>query len=141
MIVNMFILLYSHSMMMARGVHARGLPAAYSLLSPTPISPIAAPSEEQKEHEDNKNEVHIFLQNNLAGVFPPAHVDAEFYSPASDSTYVRRNLRQAVQPSLRPDSVVVGNDRVTFVALFSRRTRVGRSSDQSAMQSWVVPEV
>jgi hypothetical protein len=87
MIVNMFILLYSHSMMMARGVHARGLPAAYSLLSPTPISPIAAPSEEQKEHEDNKNEVHIFLQNKLAGVFPPAHVDAEFYSPASDSTY------------------------------------------------------
>lgn len=87
MIVNMFILLYSHSMMMARGVHARDLSAAYSLLSPTPISPIAAPSEEQKEHEDNKNEVHIFLQDNLAGVFPPAYVDAEFYSPASDSTY------------------------------------------------------
>ena len=34
-----------------------------SLLSPPPISPIAAPSEEQKEHEDNENEVHIFLQN------------------------------------------------------------------------------
>jgi hypothetical protein len=33
------------------------------LLSPPPISPIAAPSEEQKEHEDNKNEIHIFLQN------------------------------------------------------------------------------
>jgi hypothetical protein len=87
MIVNMFILLYSHSMVMARGVLARDLSAAYSLLSPTPISPIAAPSEEQKEYEDNKNEVHIFLQNNLTGVFPPAHVDAEFYSPASDSTY------------------------------------------------------
>jgi hypothetical protein len=36
-----------------------------SLLSPPPISPIAAPSEEQKEHEDNKNEIHIFLQNIL----------------------------------------------------------------------------
>ena len=34
-----------------------------SLLSPPPISPIAAPSEEQKDHEDNKNEIHIFLQN------------------------------------------------------------------------------
>jgi hypothetical protein len=33
------------------------------LLSPPPISPIAAPSEEQKEHEDNENEIHIFLQN------------------------------------------------------------------------------
>jgi hypothetical protein len=33
------------------------------LLSPPPISPIAAPSEEQKEHEDNQNEIHIFLQN------------------------------------------------------------------------------
>lgn len=34
-----------------------------SLLSPPPVSPIAAPSEEQKEDENNKNEVHIFLQN------------------------------------------------------------------------------
>ena len=34
-----------------------------SLLSPPPISPIAAPSENQKEHEDNKNEIHSFLQN------------------------------------------------------------------------------
>jgi hypothetical protein len=34
-----------------------------SLLSPPPISPIAAPSEEQKEHEDNENEIHIFLQH------------------------------------------------------------------------------
>ena len=33
------------------------------LLSPTPISPIATPTEEQEEHENNKNEVHIFLQN------------------------------------------------------------------------------
>ena len=30
-------------------------------LSPPSISPIAASSEEQKEYEDNKNEVHIFL--------------------------------------------------------------------------------
>ena len=34
-----------------------------SLLSPPPISPITAPSEEQKEHEDNKNDIHSFLQN------------------------------------------------------------------------------
>jgi hypothetical protein len=33
-----------------------------SLLSPPPIPQIAAPSEEEKEHEDNKNEIHIFLQ-------------------------------------------------------------------------------
>jgi hypothetical protein len=39
-----------------------------SLLSPPPISPIAAPSEEQNEHEDNKNEVHIFLPKYLAGI-------------------------------------------------------------------------
>jgi hypothetical protein len=104
MIVNMFILLYSHSMMMARGVPARGLPAADSLLSPTPISPIAAPSEEQKENEDNKNEVHIFLQNNLA-VFPPAHVDAEFYSPA-DSTYAS-GATSARQSSLHCDLIAL----------------------------------
>ena len=30
-------------------------------LSPPSVSPIAASSEEQKEYEDNKNEVHIFL--------------------------------------------------------------------------------
>ena len=78
MIVKMFILLYSRSMMIARGVLARfKLIAAFrhrwlgsteaskykSLLSPPPISPIAAPSEEQKEHEDNKNEIHSFLQD------------------------------------------------------------------------------
>jgi hypothetical protein len=46
-------------------------------LSPPPISPIAAPSEEQKEHEDNENEIHIFLQNVWREIFPPAHVGAE----------------------------------------------------------------
>ena len=46
-------------------------------LSPPPISPIAAPSEEQKEHEDNENEIHIFLQNVWWENFPPAHVGAE----------------------------------------------------------------
>ena len=48
-----------------------------SILSPAPISPIAAPSEEQKEHEDNENEIHIFLQNVWRENFPPAHVGAE----------------------------------------------------------------
>ena len=48
-------------------------------LSPPPISPIAAPSEEQKEHEDNENEIeiHIFLQNVWWENFPAAHVGAE----------------------------------------------------------------
>ena len=46
------------------------------LLSPPPISPITTPSEEQKEHEDNQNEVHIFLQQYPTG-FPPRHVGAE----------------------------------------------------------------
>jgi hypothetical protein len=55
MIVKMFILLYSYSLMMAREVCA--------FLSPPPISPIAAASEDQKQHQDNKNEIHIFLQN------------------------------------------------------------------------------
>jgi hypothetical protein len=78
MIVKMFILLYSRSMMIARGVLARlkfiasfrhrwlGSTEASkykSLLSPPPISPIPASSEEQKEHEDDENEIHIFLQN------------------------------------------------------------------------------
>ncbi len=44
-----------------------------SLLSPPPISPISAPSEEQKEHDDNQNEIHIFLQN-VWGDFPYAHM-------------------------------------------------------------------
>ena len=46
-------------------------------LSPPPISPIAASSEEQKEHEDNENEIHIFLQNVWWENLPLAHVGAE----------------------------------------------------------------
>src|SRR6202011_482287 len=44
-----------------------------SLLSPPPISPIAAPSEQQKEHEDNKNEIHSFLQN-ISREISPLHM-------------------------------------------------------------------
>src|ERR1700731_4822782 len=46
-------------------------------LSPPPISPVAAPSEEQNEHEDNENEIHIFLQNFWWENFPPARVSRE----------------------------------------------------------------
>jgi hypothetical protein len=46
-------------------------------LSPPPISPIAAPSEEQKEHENNETEIHIFLQNVWWENFLPGHVGAE----------------------------------------------------------------
>jgi hypothetical protein len=35
------------------------------LLTPPPISPIATPSEEQKEHDDNKNQFHVFLHVEL----------------------------------------------------------------------------
>ena len=39
-------------------------PSKYkSGLSPTPVSPISPSSEEQKEHQDDNNEVHVFLQN------------------------------------------------------------------------------
>lgn len=58
------------------------------LLPPSPISPVAAPSEEQEEHEDNKNDVHIFLQNIWAGILPSGTSWVQnHYSPASDSTY------------------------------------------------------
>ena len=57
------------------------------LSPPPPISPIAAPSEEQKEHEDNKNEVHIFLQNLWREISLLHMWVHNNYSPASDSTY------------------------------------------------------
>ena len=60
--VKMFILLCSHSNI--------------ALLSPPSISPVATPSEEEKEHEDYKNEVHNFLQN-IRREFPATHVSAE----------------------------------------------------------------
>jgi hypothetical protein len=47
------------------------------ILSPPPISPIAAPSEEQKEHEDNENDIHNLPPKCLRGNLPPAHVGAE----------------------------------------------------------------
>jgi hypothetical protein len=46
-----------------------------SVLTPTPVSPISASSEEQKDHQDDENEVHIFLQNNRQDL-PPRHVGA-----------------------------------------------------------------
>jgi hypothetical protein len=57
-----------------------------SFLSPPPISPIAAPSEEQKDHEDNKNEIHSFLQNFWREI-SLLHIWVQNnYSLASDST-------------------------------------------------------
>ena len=107
MIVKMFILLYSRSMMIARGVLARLMypPASVRhrwlgateackykpLSSPPPISPIAAPSEEQKEHEDNENEIHIFLQNVWWEISHLHMWVQNNYSPASDSTYYYLN--------------------------------------------------
>jgi hypothetical protein len=43
----------------------------------TAYIPNSRPSEEQKEHEDNENEIHIFLQNVWWEIFLPAHVGAE----------------------------------------------------------------
>jgi hypothetical protein len=40
------------------------------LLLPPAISPIATASEEQKNNDDNKNEIHSFLQNMSWGRFP-----------------------------------------------------------------------
>ena len=99
MIVKMFILLYSRSLMMACGVLARLVYPAInsvnsteastckSLSSPPPISPIAASSEEQKDHEDNKNEIHIFLQNTWRRISLLHMWVQNSDSPASDSTY------------------------------------------------------
>jgi hypothetical protein len=58
-----------------------------SFLSPASISPIASPSEEQKEHEHNKNEIHIFLQNVWREISLLHMWVQNNYSPASDSTY------------------------------------------------------
>jgi hypothetical protein len=97
MIVKMFILLHSRSMRIARRAYSSYVSVAIKLiasfrhrwlgaaeaskykpfLSPPPISPIAAASEEQNEHEDNENEIHIILQNVWWENFPPAHVGAE----------------------------------------------------------------
>jgi hypothetical protein len=38
-----------------------GSPPFRSSLPPAPEAPVAAPSEDQKEHEDNENEAHGFL--------------------------------------------------------------------------------
>jgi hypothetical protein len=58
-----------------------------SLLSPPPISPIATSSEEQKDHEDNENEIHIFLQNIWREISLLHMWVQNNYPPASDSTY------------------------------------------------------
>ena len=58
-----------------------------SFLSPPPISPIAPPSEEQKEHEDNENEIHIFLQNVWREISLLHMWVQNNYPPGSDSTY------------------------------------------------------
>jgi hypothetical protein len=58
-----------------------------SFLSPPPISPIAAPSEEEKDHEDNKNEIHSFLQSFCREISLLHMWVQNNYSPASDSTY------------------------------------------------------
>jgi uncharacterized protein YjbJ (UPF0337 family) len=107
MIVKMFILLYSRSIMIARRARSPYVSAAIKLLasfrhrwlgsteaskyksflSPPPISPIAAPSEEQKDHQDNKNEIHSFLQDFWREISLLHMWVQNNYSPASDSTY------------------------------------------------------
>jgi len=59
-----------------------------SLLSPPPVSPIATPPEEQKEHEDNENKIHIFLQNIWREFAFDACWVRDYHSPASDYTYI-----------------------------------------------------
>ena len=93
MIVKMFILLCSHFMMMARVCLHAMYPSRWSVLSPPPISPIAAPSEEQKEHEDNKNEVHIFLQNIWRESSLLYMWVQNYYLPASDLYLCRFRVR------------------------------------------------
>jgi hypothetical protein len=83
-----------------------------SFLSPPPISPIAAPSEEQKDHEDNKNEIHSFLQNFWRGISLLHMWVQNNYSPASDSTYyyfngavMRLSTFRVCRSRPRPDTV------------------------------------
>ena len=53
-----------YSKLVALGPRRHGVRRRASFKSsPAPIAPIATPSEEQKQHKNNKNEVHIFLQN------------------------------------------------------------------------------
>ena len=53
--------------------------SAVSVLPPPAIAPITATAEEQKEDDDNKNEVHDFLQPMWRGNFPCSQVGmAEF---------------------------------------------------------------
>lgn len=72
----MFILVYSRSMTMAHGVLSTLKSLAsfrdrwFSSTEAKQVHVIATadipnihPSEDQKEHEDNKNEIHVFLQN------------------------------------------------------------------------------
>ena len=90
----------------------RRLTKSKSLLSPPPISPIAAPSEEQNEHEDNENEIHIFLQMS-GGKISHLHMWVQNnYSPASDSTYyyfdgavMRLSTFRVYRSRPRPDTV------------------------------------
>ena len=56
-------------------------------LSPPSISPITSSSEEQKEHENNENEIHIFLQNVRCEISHLHMCVQNNYSLASDSTY------------------------------------------------------
>jgi hypothetical protein len=80
------------------------------------MSPIAAPSEEQNEHEDNENEIHIFLQTS-GGKISHLHTWVQNnYSPASDSTYyylygavMRLSTFRVYRSRPRPDTVASMN--------------------------------
>ncbi len=102
MMVKMFILLYSRSMMIARGVLARLMYPPRSVMSgsvrrrlrkyechviATAYIPNSRPSKEQKKHDDNKNKIHIFLQNIWRAISLLHMWVQNDHSPASDSTY------------------------------------------------------
>lgn len=63
MMVNKFILLYSMIMIKGPVWSPPRIPPFKSSLPPPPESPIAAASEDQKEHNDEKYEAHGFLLN------------------------------------------------------------------------------